>query len=95
MVLDAAYLPRETKLLKQAKAAGCMTAHGVDMLIGQGIAAFKLFSGREAPAELIRRVIWLEYEAMVQREPMMIRDRVEPAELRSRQKALTHISSAV
>ena len=44
-VLDVAYRPRETPLLRQARAAGCEAVEGVEMLICQGVAAFAIWAG--------------------------------------------------
>lgn len=54
MVTDCVYHPRETRLLADAKACGCRTADGVGMLLYQGAAAWKLYTGLEMPVEEIR-----------------------------------------
>jgi shikimate dehydrogenase len=54
-VYDMIYKPVETKLLAAAKAAGCRTANGLGMLVGQGARAFHLWTGREASVETMRR----------------------------------------
>jgi shikimate dehydrogenase len=41
-------VPIETELLKAARRAGCATADGGHMNVGQAIRGFKLFTGREA-----------------------------------------------
>jgi shikimate 5-dehydrogenase len=41
-VYDVIYNPRETRLLKEAKATGAKTANGLSMLLFQGAAAFEL-----------------------------------------------------
>lgn len=52
VVYDVVYLPRETQLLKDAKAAGCrLTLGGIGMLLWQGAEAFALFTGEEMPAD--------------------------------------------
>ena len=45
VVADTVYHPLETKLLRDAKAAGCKTAQGLGMLLWQVAAAFALYSG--------------------------------------------------
>ena len=48
MVLDLAYVPRETRLLRDARAAGAVSALNGDlMLIHQTAAAFGLWTGRK------------------------------------------------
>jgi shikimate dehydrogenase len=54
-VYDMIYKPAETRLLASAKAAGCQTANGLGMLVGQGARAFKLWTGHEAPVQIMRR----------------------------------------
>ena len=51
VVSDVVYNPRETKLLKDAAAAGCKTIPGIGMLLWQGAEAFKLYTGQEMPAQ--------------------------------------------
>ena len=48
------YNPKETKLLKEAKAAGCKTVQGDGMLLWQGVAAFKLFTGQDMPVKEVK-----------------------------------------
>lgn len=54
VVSDIIYNPRETALLKLAKEAGCKTQNGLNMLLYQGAEAFKLWTGKEMPVELIK-----------------------------------------
>ncbi len=54
-VYDMIYKPAETRLLASARAAGCQTANGLGMLVGQGARAFKLWTGQEAPVQIMRR----------------------------------------
>jgi shikimate dehydrogenase len=46
-VSEVVYFPIETALLKAARAAGCPTADGGGMAVGQAVGAFKLFTGIE------------------------------------------------
>jgi shikimate dehydrogenase len=50
-VLDAVYRPVETRLLRDAAAAGATTVDGAWMLLYQGIAAFERWTGRDAPVD--------------------------------------------
>jgi shikimate 5-dehydrogenase len=45
VVFDAVYTPRETRLLRDAQAAGCLVADGVAMFVGQAVEQLKLFTG--------------------------------------------------
>ena len=47
LVLDIIYTPRPTQLLLWANAHGCATIDGLEMLVGQGAAALRLWSQRE------------------------------------------------
>ncbi|MCR4335821.1 MAG: shikimate dehydrogenase [archaeon] len=60
VVFDIVYEPMETKLLKEAKKKGCRTINGLEMLLNQGYAGFKLFTGQEAPREEMREAIMKE-----------------------------------
>jgi len=52
-VYDLVYNPQETKLLKQAKAAGAKAVSGLGMLVRQGALAFTVFTGKSAPLEVM------------------------------------------
>lgn len=58
VVADAVYNPEETKLLKEAKAAGCICIGGKGMLLWQGAAAFKLYTGKEMPVEEVKKLFF-------------------------------------
>ena len=58
IVADIVYNPRETKLLKVAKAKGCPTLPGLGMLIYQGAAAFTLWTGIEPPVREMREEVY-------------------------------------
>jgi len=47
-VADVIYFPRETELLRQARAIGCRTLPGIGMAVGQAVRAFEHFTGRSA-----------------------------------------------
>lgn len=51
VVCDTIYNPRETKLIKLAKEKGCAVVPGIGMLVRQGAAALKLFTGADMPVE--------------------------------------------
>ncbi|MDS0293604.1 shikimate dehydrogenase [Halogeometricum luteum] len=50
-VLDAVYTPVETRLLREAAAAGATTIDGAWMLLFQGVEAFERWTGRDAPVD--------------------------------------------
>jgi shikimate dehydrogenase len=54
-VMDIVYNPLETKLAKDAKAAGAKVVSGVEMLIYQGAASFEIWTACKAPVEVMRK----------------------------------------
>ena len=56
-VYDMIYRPAETTFLKTAKAAGCRTANGLGMLLYQGAKALEIWSGKDAPIEIMREAL--------------------------------------
>ena len=57
LVMDAVYNPRETRLLREAAAAGCTVADGVGLLVRQGAEQIRIWTGREAPTAVMRRAV--------------------------------------
>jgi shikimate dehydrogenase len=53
LVYDLVYNPLETPLLKDAGRAGARTLGGLAMLVYQGAAAFELWTGLEAPVNIM------------------------------------------
>ena len=53
-VADVVYEPRETRLLREAREAGCPTFNGMYMLLHQGVKAFHIWTGLDMPVELVR-----------------------------------------
>lgn len=58
IVSDVIYNPKETKLLKMAKEAGCRTFNGMYMLLYQGAEAFRIWTGQEMPVEHIKQMFF-------------------------------------
>jgi shikimate dehydrogenase len=54
VVCDAVYNPQETRLLREAKEAGCTCVGGKGMLLWQGVSAFQLFTGQDMPVEEVK-----------------------------------------
>ncbi|MFO7927113.1 shikimate dehydrogenase [Natronomonas sp.] len=50
-VLDAVYAPIDTRLLTDARAIGATTIDGAWMLLFQGVEAFEIWTGRDAPVD--------------------------------------------
>ncbi|WP_049984280.1 shikimate dehydrogenase [Halorubrum sp. BV1] len=61
-VLDAVYAPIETRLLREAAAAGATAIDGAWMLLFQGVEAFELWTGADAPVEAMNAALRAELE---------------------------------
>ncbi len=55
VVSDIIYHPRETRFLREARELGCRTFNGMYMLLYQGEAAFKIWTGQDMPTEVIKQ----------------------------------------
>lgn len=55
LAYDLVYNPSETLFMRQAQEAGCETIGGLSMLVLQGVEQFKLWTGVEAPLDVMRR----------------------------------------
>lgn len=58
VVMDAVYEPVETRLLREAKEAGCICIGGKAMLLWQGVTAFRLYTGEEMPVEEVKELFF-------------------------------------
>ena len=54
VVCDAVYNPEETRLLREAAEVGCICVGGKGMLLWQGVAAFKLYTGQDMPVDEVK-----------------------------------------
>lgn len=52
---DLVYNPEETRFLREARAAGCETVGGLDMLVAQAVEQFQLWTEVEAPENLMQQ----------------------------------------
>ncbi len=57
VVFDTIYHPENTMMLKLARERGCQTVSGVDMFVRQAAIQFKLYTGQDAPVELMREEV--------------------------------------
>ena len=62
IVIDVPYSPLETKMRSMAKEVGCKTMNGLGMMLFQGAAAFKLWTGKEMPIEHMKEVLNIRYD---------------------------------
>ncbi len=57
VVFDVVYNPENTLFIKDARSRNCKVITGVDMFVRQAAMQFKLFTGHDAPADLMREVM--------------------------------------
>jgi shikimate dehydrogenase len=58
VVMDIVYQPLTTRLLREAQTRGAATIDGLQMLIHQATAQFELWTGRQAPVEVMARAAY-------------------------------------
>ena len=57
VVFDAVYNPNETVLLKEAIKAKAKPVYGIKMLLYQGAESFKIWTGRDAPIDVMEKAL--------------------------------------
>jgi shikimate dehydrogenase len=57
VVFDVVYTPLETRLLKDAAAAGATCVPGLGMFVHQAAIQFELWTGQKAPADVMTRTV--------------------------------------
>lgn len=57
VVMDIVYAPLTTRLLEIAAKSGCRAINGIEMLLYQGVAQFEMWTGEEAPVDVMRRAL--------------------------------------
>jgi 3-dehydroquinate dehydratase/shikimate dehydrogenase len=73
IVFDTVYTPETTLLVKEARHRECHVITGVDLFVRQAAMQFRLFTGRDAPIELMRKVVRRALS------PVTLREDEEPA----------------
>ena len=63
VVMDMVYNPLQTALLAAADKIGCTIVDGVAMFVHQGAVQFELWTGKQAPVDVMRRVVLEELSA--------------------------------
>lgn len=61
-VMDAAFLPVRTRLIRDAAEEGCKTVDGTRMLLHQFCGQIELYTGQAAPFEAMRTALLDEIE---------------------------------
>jgi shikimate dehydrogenase len=57
VIMDIVYNPLKTRLLKEAEAKKCQTINGVAMFVFQGAHQFELWTGKQAPVDVMRQAV--------------------------------------
>jgi 3-dehydroquinate dehydratase/shikimate dehydrogenase len=57
IVFDTVYTPETTLLVKEARHRNCHVITGVDLFVRQAALQFRLFTGKDAPMDLLRSVV--------------------------------------
>jgi shikimate dehydrogenase len=61
VVCDVIPNPPRTRFVKEAEARGAVTLDGLGMLVYQGAIAFKLWTGIDAPVDVMKQSLLLEF----------------------------------
>lgn len=56
-VMDCIYNPLQTRLLREAREAGCRTISGLEMFVLQGAEQIKIWTGEEPPVAMMRELV--------------------------------------
>jgi len=57
VVYDLVYKPRDTRLVKEARGLGLKASGGLGMLLYQGALSFEIWTGRQAPVDVMRKAL--------------------------------------
>lgn len=63
VVCDVIPNTKHTRFLDAAEAVGCKTFHGLQMLVNQGVLGFELWTGQEAPVDVMAAALSAAYNA--------------------------------
>lgn len=64
VVMDVAFMPVQTALLRQARALGCTTVAGTRMLVHQACRQIELYTGHDAPIEVMERAMLAQIQRL-------------------------------
>jgi len=57
LIYDIVYARGESSFIEQARARGARIAKGLSMLLYQGVSAFELWTGEQAPVQVMREAL--------------------------------------
>jgi len=75
VVMDVVYNPPETMFLRQAKRRGCKTIRGLRMFVYQGAEQLKLWTGLDAPLEVMEEALTRHLRELNERDYAEVGDR--------------------
>ncbi|MEI6385768.1 MAG: shikimate dehydrogenase [Spirochaetota bacterium] len=58
VMTDLVYIPEKTIFLEFAEEAGCKVINGAGMLLWQGAEAFRIWTGKDMPVDLVKRTVF-------------------------------------
>ena len=61
IVTDTIYSPPKTRLLELAEQVGCQTMNGLGMIIFQGAAGFKMWTGKDMPINIAKEILGISH----------------------------------
>jgi len=64
VVLDVVFIPPRTRLVQDAEAQGCVAIPGTRMLVHQAARQVELYTGREAPFEVMENALLEKIESL-------------------------------
>ncbi|QKZ03977.1 shikimate dehydrogenase [Pseudomonas eucalypticola] len=64
IVMDVAFMPVQTALLRQARALGCGTVAGTRMLVHQACRQIELYTGHDAPIDVMEQAMLQEIQRL-------------------------------
>ncbi|RUM36165.1 MAG: shikimate dehydrogenase [Desulfobulbus sp.] len=62
VAMDIVYAPLETAFLREATSSGCTTVDGLTMLLYQGVAQWKIWTGEQPPRDVMRAALLKELQ---------------------------------
>jgi len=67
LVFDVVYNPIETRFLREARQVGCPVVSGLEMFVRQAAYQFELWTGKKAPIEQMRQLVFKKLTTSAQR----------------------------
>ena len=65
VICDAVHNPPQTPFLIEAAKKGCKTLDGFSMLVNQGAISFKIWTGQDAPVDVMSKALANEFNVVI------------------------------